>query len=187
MMRTDRIVEKYRGHDIVARKQAGACVGVVWNGKSRVHSASAGNLEVLVRQLKEFVDGRLNEVMESRAEPPGGDEYVDAFRTILSNLAESYLAMLKAHYHAPQRTMTATELAAAAGYDDYGAVNLHYGKVGRLLNEVLPTKLPVRADGTIIYTFALAEEGERPSDEAHWAWKLRPQVAYALETLGLTL
>ena len=35
--------------------------------------------------------------------PPNGDDYVHAFQTILDELPDSYCAMLKAHYHAPNQ------------------------------------------------------------------------------------
>ena len=93
--------------------------------------------------------------------------------------------MLKAHYHAPDQTLTASQLANAAGYDDYSSANLHYGRVGKLLNDVLPIELHRRSDGTPVYTSALATPGDRTTDEQHWTWKLRPQVAFAIEQLGL--
>ena len=93
--------------------------------------------------------------------------------------------MLKAPYRAPNQTITATELATAAGYKSYSAANLQYGNVGKALYEELPVEIPAREDGSLIYTSALATAGEKTEAEVHWAWKLRPEVAYAIEHLGL--
>lgn len=93
--------------------------------------------------------------------------------------------MLKAHYHAPDQTLTPTRLAESAGYNDYSSANLHYGKVGKLLNDVLPIVLLEQSDGTPVYASALATPGDRTTDEQYWTWKLRPEVAFAIEQLGL--
>lgn len=185
-MTSDRIVDSYRGYKLVAAKLKNECNGVIWDGKERVHTCASGSLDETLRLMKDFVDERHNEVLQSRTEPPGGDEYVEAFRKILNDLAEKYIEMLKAHYHAPDQTMTATQLANAVDYADYSSANLHYGKVGKLLNEVLPIALHNRRDGTPVFTSALATPGDRTEDEDHWTWTMRPQVAYALEQLGLT-
>jgi len=181
----DRVVDSYRGYELVAAKSKGECQGVVWKDKKRVHSCSAGSLYDAIRDMKDFVDQQYDEQVRSRTKPPGGEEYVDAFQRILNDLAGSYIAMLKAHYHAQDQTLTATQLAEAAGYDSYSSANLHYGKVGKLLNDVLPIDLLKRSDGTPIYTSALATAGDRTVDEQHWTWKLRPQVAFAIKQLGL--
>jgi hypothetical protein len=93
--------------------------------------------------------------------------------------------MLKSHFHAPDQTMTATELAKAAGYANYNATNLQYGKVGQMLYDVVPTKLIKRKNGTLVFTSALAEPGAKTAPEKEWQWKLRPAVATAIERLGL--
>lgn len=59
------------------------------------------------------------------------DEYVSAFNKL--KIETYHLQMLQANYNAPNRTLTATELAKAVGYEDYGAANLHFGMVKREL------------------------------------------------------
>ena len=93
--------------------------------------------------------------------------------------------MIKAHYRAPNQSLTATQLADAATYAGYRAVNLQYGFVGKRLWEEIPTPLPVDEAGDPIYTFALADAGERSRSRDEWVWKLRPELAAAIELLGL--
>lgn len=81
--------------------------------------------------------------------------------------------------------ITATELARAAGYAHYSAVNLQYGLVGKMLWEELPTQLDTGPGGEPIYTSALAAPGDRAGPEAHWVWRMRPEVVGALVKLGL--
>lgn len=102
------------------------------------------------------------------------DEYVAAFRHI--DVAPHHMRMLLAHYHAPSRTLTASQMAKVLGYPTYSTANLHYGTLGRIVAERLAwVPLP---DQTV---FALATFA-KPRRE--WQWIMRPAVAEALERLG---
>ena len=184
-MNKDRIVESYRGYEIVAAKQTGTCKGVVWKGREQIHACTGVSLEEIVRDMKDLVDQQHDERFKARTKPPEQEEYIEAFRKILSRLSDSHLAMLKAHFYAPNQTMTATQLANAAGYAGYSSANLQYGTVGKMLNDMLPVELHTRSDGTPVFTSALATAGDRSGEDAHWTWKLRPEVAFAIEQLGL--
>ena len=186
-MTSDEANQEYRGHTIVARLHEGRPKGRVYKDKQVVPDCEGQSISELRENLKSFVDDRLDEIAEQRDTPPSGEEYVYAFHKIHEGLSDGHCAMLKAHYHAENQTITATELAEAAGYANYSAANLQYGLVGFALNEELPIKLPRRDDGTPVATAALATPGEKNGSEAHWTWKLRPGVSYAIEKLGLHL
>ena len=183
-MKSDHVVKDYRGHELVAAKKDGGFQGAVWKNKNRTGKCVGTGIDDVMLQLQGLVDEALGAVARARTAPPDGDEYVGAFKFIAKKLSDNHVAMLKAHYRAPDQTLTATELAKAAGYATYKAANLQYGNVGKLLYEALPIELSSRADGSPVYTSALATEGERVGAEEHWRWKLRPQVAFAIEALG---
>lgn len=181
--------------------------------------------------------GRHAEIAGSRTAAPSVSDYVEAFRRILPSLSESHLAMLRAHYMAPNRSLTARELteaavesersAAAAEIEDEGglaeavdefgdesvlsetigedadelvedavedtslnAPNLRYGAIGQALYEQLPAFLKrqkrQQKDGTLDYISALAEAEDQSGPPDALVWKMRPEVASALEELGLT-
>ena len=181
--------------------------------------------------------GRNAEVAASRPAVPSVSDYVEAFRSILPSLSESHLAMLRAHYMAPNRCLTASELTEAAveseiaaaahevedesglteSVDEFGgesvlsetigedadelaadaiedtsldAANLRYGSIGQALYEELPAFLKQQQrkqkGGTLDYIGALAEAEDRSGSREAWVWKMRPEVASALEELGLT-
>ena len=179
---------------------------------------------------------RDEEVVASGPAVPSIADYVEAFRNILPSLSDSHLAMLRAHYLAPGRSLTAAELTEAAveceraaaaneiedeselaeAVDEFGgesvlsetigedadelagdavedtslnAANLQYGSIGQALYEQLPAFLKQQKrkqkDGTFDYIGALAEAEDRSGPREAWVWKMRPEVASALEGLEL--
>lgn len=184
-MATERKVEDYRKYTLISAFFKGEYIGRVSKGKEQILELKGAGIDEVMGRLKQHVDEIFAKLIAPGAADPETQQYIDAFKRIVNNLSDGHCAMLKAHYHAPDQTITATELAAAALYRNYGAANLQYGIVGKMLFEELPTNLPTRADGTPIYTYALATAGDSAGPEDHWRWKLRPPVAVAIETLGL--
>ena len=180
--------------------------------------------------------GRHADIAAARPAAPSVSDYVKAFRSILPSLNESHLAMLRAHYMAPNRSLTASELTEAAveseraiaardvedeaslaeAVDEFGgesvlsetigedsdelaedasedtslsAANLQYGSIGQALYEELPAffqqQKRKQKSGTLDYIGALAEAEDRSGPREAWVWKMRPEVASALEELGL--
>jgi len=102
------------------------------------------------------------------------DDYVAAFGRIV--VAPHHMRMLQAHYHAPNHTLTATQMAKAMGYPTFASGNLHYGRLGRTVGTALGwDPLP----STLVYVLAEFEKPER-----EWFWIMRPAVAGALEKMG---
>lgn len=184
-MSKNRVVEEYRGYDLLAMLHEGKYKGRVWRDKELLSEIEADGIDETLSSLKEFVDNQFVAIAEGRTQQPASMEYVKAFQKILEGLPDSYLAMLKAHYLAPDQLITATQLAEAAGYSSYGAANLHYGTLGKQLNEELPIRLPKRKNGSYIFTYALATAGDTDGDEGQWIWKMRPEVSAAIKSLGL--
>ena len=77
--------------------------------------------------------------MSPAARPPipSAAQYAAAFSAIRKWLSAGQLAMLRAQYHAPERTLTASELAVAARYRSYHGANLQYGRMSLLLRQAL--------------------------------------------------
>lgn len=105
------------------------------------------------------------------------DDYVSAFNKL--KIETYHLRMLQANYNAPNRTLTATELAKAVGYEDYGAANLHYGRLGHQVGTLLGWEpLPK-------YKLEVLVDFKKPDQECQeWRWILKPKVAEAMERLG---
>jgi hypothetical protein len=180
----ERVVEKYRGCDLVAASQGTKFVGKAWRAGKSVTKVDGSDIAAVLSLLKAKADELLKDLAENSPDPLPA-QYVDAMKRLLPSLSTAHLAMLKAHYRAADRSLTAAQLAKAAGYAGYASANLQYGLMARNLWEELPTRLPTGPDGQPIYTYALADEGDRSGSEAQWVWKLRPDVAAAMATLGL--
>lgn len=182
---TDRITEEYRRHTLLSAFHGGQYKGRVWKDKKLLTEIEGVGIQDVLKKLREFVDGQFVTVAAGRQHPTNSAEYIAAFRSILKGLTDGQLAMLRAHYLAPNHSITATELAKAAGYSSYSAANLHYGNLGNALYEEYPLDLPKRKDGSVIATFMLATAGNKEADEKEWVWEMRPEVVNAVETLGL--
>jgi len=106
--------------------------------------------------------------------PPSVERYVAALKAV--NLTDYRKQMLQIHYDAPQRTITATKLAEAMGFKRYTDSNRMYGGLASQIGKALDYSPEPEKLGTIV-TF------EHRNGE--WHWILRPEVAQALEILGI--
>lgn len=100
-----------------------------------------------------------------------------------SQVSEAQMRMLLAHAHAGDKGLTASELAEAAGYVDYSAANLQYGKLGAEIAAYLGAPLPpseLRA-GLDVATGVLAVSGT-PRDDGSFVWVMHRELRDALRT-----
>jgi len=116
--------------------------------------------------------------LEFGRQVPTASAYESAFRAVERELPRNALPMLRAHYTAPQHTLTATEMAAAMGYAHYGSANLHYGKVGSMICGELNLHLQYAVN-----VFAYFTKPGTDNKNEHWLWVMWPQVVEALQQL----
>lgn len=148
-------------------------------------SKSAFCSELLAAALDVFEEA-LNSPDDSSHEfsPPTADEYVKAFTAIKDNLSPAHRAILKAHYHSPKRTSTASELAEAANYQSYRGYNLQSARIGLMLAKHLDlASIPTRIDDSPLASAVIVKWKK---SENSWYCTLHPEVATALEKVGLT-
>jgi len=100
------------------------------------------------------------------------------------NLSEKQIAMLVAHYRAPDRRITMTILAEAVGYKSYQAANLKYGHLGKSICNLLGENPDdYYDDGKPFWLSALAEAWKNKSGE--YEFQMWPELAEALKELNL--
>lgn len=184
-MTDETIVEDYRGFKLVARLINGAYIGKLWHPDGTKTTFEGSSLLEIIASQKNQVNKVFVDQANARTTSPEAAEYVRAFQNILEGLPDSYITMLKAHYRAPNRTITSTQLAVACDFHNYNAAVLHYGTLGSRLYEQLPISLPKHKDGSPIYTYMLATGGDDEQARSEWEWKMRPEVAEAIAQLGL--
>lgn len=169
-------------YTLVARLYEGRHHGFLWEAGKVVENDVADSLSAAWTRVCGRLYERLSQAAEARgAVPLDATETRNAFLAISSRLSAGQKAMLRAHLHAPDRCMTATQLAEAAGYRGYSAANLHYGLLGAMLYGEMPQRLPVRRDGSPIMTFMLAfGQNEDEAPEREWIWKMRDSIGVGL-------
>ena len=104
---------------------------------------------------------------------PSAAQYADALRQ-LPSFSAIHVQMVRAHFHAPDRTITATQMARALGHERFHIANLFYGRLARMVGEQLKSTPHSRLN--------ILVEFEKRNGE--WHWLMRPEVAEALELLG---
>jgi predicted HNH restriction endonuclease len=115
---------------------------------------------------------------------PSTSEYVEGLSLIRSRINELQFRLLQEQYHAPNRTVTATQLAELVGIvSGPGSINLQYGKLGRLFCEKTGFKPSQRDVGTYRW-WAVWSNGYEERNPYRFFWEMHPEVAEALEILG---
>lgn len=188
-MTNDEIIKTIGQHTLVARcpKHAERCVGVIWRDGEKVFNAEGNTLNGVFTLLESHrAELVASQLQANTTTSPTAELARKAFVALAPDLPANRLKMLRAHFHAPDRCITARQLAEAAGYANYGAANLQYGLLAADFWALLPTEIKQRKDGTRIWTLALAEAGNvETAKEEEWVWRLRPYVAEGLGLSGL--
>lgn len=193
--------ETYGRFEIRSGSLSGAWAASALRHGTMVARGSGASRDAAVADVKAKVDELERASLSGRDEEgaPSAKVYEEAFARLLPDMPDSYVAMLRAHLSAPDRLISATRLAEAAGYSGYEGANLHYGKLGQRVADDIGFDPPRREDGTEIWTCAIArdpsldaefpdtsmlEAMSRTFDVRHFEWQMRPQVAQALRALG---
>lgn len=195
------ITEAHGRYEIKSGPLAGAWAANAILHKTVVAKAAGATREDAIARLKGDLE-QMEQLALSECDTEGAPPasvYERAFSHLLPAMPDSYIAMLRAHLSAPDHLISATKLAAAAGYSGYEGANLHYCKLGQRIAEEIGFVPPRREDGTEIWTCAIARDPSMDIDypdtsmlEAlsrnigtlHFEWQMRPQVVQALKALG---
>jgi len=95
-------------------------------------------------------------------------------------IPDNTVALLQAHFNAPNHTATMAQLAEAVGFANYGGANMQYGILGRRLGE----KLGIDKTTLGFWLHILAEWAGK-GELGHQAFILRRPVIQALARLGI--
>ena len=101
------------------------------------------------------------------------------------NLPDTHLAMLRAQCRSPNSTITATQLAQAAEYQNYNAANLQYGTLAFNLAGHLNFDPEKRPDGTPRWwtTLSYSVDGAADPETGQFQFIMRPELVVALRDM----
>ena len=113
---TERIDIVYRRHRIIAGDRQAGPAAVVYDGRAKLYEADGPTVAAALEEARNWVDRLLDTQRANRRLGHVGtrDEYLRAFQAL--SIGMHHEAMLRAHANAADHTLTATELARAAGY-----------------------------------------------------------------------
>ncbi|KAF0106267.1 MAG: hypothetical protein FD146_2694 [Anaerolineaceae bacterium] len=111
----------------------------------------------------------------SRIDQLTADDYQAGFTLLREQMATSDLLMLKAHFESPDYKISATQLAARAGFSNFETANLRYGLLASKFLDFFQIHLE---EYVKINVLVLLE-----NINGEWHWVLRPQVVNALSKL----
>ena len=102
-----------------------------------------------------------------------------------NGLPTAYLEMLQAQCRAPDSAITATQLAKTAGYQNYNAANLHYGKLASNIAGYLGFSPELRSDGTPRWwtTLSYSPDASNDPETGHFRFFMRPELITALREM----
>ena len=101
-------------------------------------------------------------------------------------IGSAYHKMLQAQYHAENHTITATQLAKAAGSKDFSVANLHYGKMAHAIADSIGYEPPIRErDNEPMWHLTLSTENKASHEtiDGHYEFVMHPELVEALEQL----
>lgn len=114
---------------------------------------------------------------------PSVSQYKTSLSAVHNLINDKQVALLQAHYNAPNRTITTPQLAQAIGINGFSTVNLQYGRFAHMLCDALNFVPNRRADGTYRW-WSILGSGIPSNQEHGFQWVMHEQLAQALEELG---
>jgi hypothetical protein len=137
-------------------------------------------LEATVAAMQAALDQRDAEREAGRLQSvPEEERYAAAFRLLQEKITPRHWLMLNGWYDADDRIMTMKQIAKVAGYSSYSMASKMMGSLGKELATEFNYQPGLRADGSEIWTMALATgvDTTEQEDDKHWRWMMRPEVA----------
>lgn len=117
-------------------------------GKS-VAFAEGKSMDAAISSIRSLLNERDIQERDARQDGiPTSREFADAFARLGKKVGKHHWLMLRALHGAPSSTMTATELAASAGYPNFRSGNERFVKLGRMLTENLEFQPDLWPDGS---------------------------------------
>ena len=141
-----------------------------------------------IKTAEDFISTYKKDMVLKRVDGiPTPQEFAEALSSIKPT--GNQWEMLKAHYHAPNRKLTSSQLAEAVGFPNFSSANSQYGGLGSSIARHLEITPPGHyKDGKPLWITIITLENSESieNDTGHYQHILRNEVAEALEIVGGT-
>jgi hypothetical protein len=181
--------ESLHGRYLIRTFSPGLKVSVrAFIGERSVAFAEAKSMDEALAAIGNLLDDRDGRERAARQDGiPTAQEFADAFARLGKKIGSRHWLMLRALHGAPSHTMTATELAAVAGYPTIRTANQKFAGLGRMFADDLEFDPSPRPDSSPSWISALATSSDlnHRENDGDWRWTMRPQVADCLIMMNL--
>jgi len=165
------------------------CKYLISLNDERVNKGICPSKVEAIKTVEDFISTYKKNMLSKRVDGiPTPQEFAEALSSVKPSDAQ--WEMLKAHYHAPNKKLTSSQLAEAAGFQHFYAANTQYGTLGGLIARHLGITPPGKyKDGKPLWITTITLENSKSieSDTGHYQHILRNEVAEALEIVGGTI
>lgn len=194
MAQSDYRFESSGPYELVSDRTNGKCWGALWfrqAKKEKIKTVEAASTDQCMEMLRGFLYGlREAEIAKNETTLPSPEQVLKGLEHALSKATHLQKLMLAAHLRAPEQVISFSELAAAAGYDDFHVANSQYGNLGWLIYGELPSRLPIRkTDNQPMWSCAIGFEEDATDPTIHndgqYRMRMRPHIVAALTSTTL--
>lgn len=119
---------------------------------------------------------------------PSQKQFENALQALMADTSKKIqngMIMLKAHYHAKDKTISAKGLAYSIGYDNYNTANEQYGSLAHTISNLIDYKPEQTKNGQPIWTYTICSAAKSRDDNGHFQWVLKDEVCLAMEQMGM--
>jgi hypothetical protein len=164
-------------------KAAAYLTAAMTKGGSWVAEEDGTSFDSVVQKIRVSLDARERSLHEARTPGPyfavpNEQEYMEGLS--YARFTPAQVEMLKAHAKAGDDGLTAGQIGRAGGYADFSSANLHYGKAGRLLSEVLHLTIPISPGREEPMPTGILAWWDAPEEGANGRWIMYPQLRRAV-------
>lgn len=177
--------EDYCNHDLIARCWQDEYRGRIWKNKERIADFEGSDLDEIMLELREIVDGIQQEKRRRRGKKkPSPKDIADAINGIEPKLSRPQKMMLAIHAKAPGQRVTVRAIGRLGDYASAGLAFEDYAQVARRICDELAYHPGGRRKDILPGTALMFLEEVAPADVgADTVLTLRPDLAKALDIL----
>lgn len=119
---------------------------------------------------------------------PTPEQFKHALQALMANTSkktQNGMRMLKAHYDAKDKTISAAGLAKSVDYKSYTTANEQYGSFAHAISDLIDHRPEKNKNVQPVWTYTICTAAKNTDDNGHFQWVLKDEVCQAMEQLGI--